>query len=154
MSHDPSADSQRCRRLALRHLRAVSIIYLIVLIVGMHWPRLDMGGPAGSFDKLIHFYAFGLMVFCFWISGWVTGFFPLVGIGIGVCFLIEITQATLSVGRTYSLHDVEAGVMGVIGFAAMIQALGPVHAVRGEEIRTLWARISFSLIAGFIQFEC
>jgi len=144
-SGDPSADPSLCRRLALRHFRIVSVVYLLALIVGTHWPRLELSGPSGAFDKLIHFFAFGLMIFCFWICNWVTGSVRLVIVGIGVCFLIEITQATLSVGRVYSLHDVEAGTMGVVAFVIMIAALRPLPGAAVEEVRRLWIRIAFSL---------
>ena len=145
MTGDPSADPSLCRRLALRHFRIVSSIYLLALIVGTHWPRLELSGPSGAFDKLIHFFAFGLMIFCFWICNWVTGFARLVIIGFGICFLIEITQLTLSVGRVYSLHDIEAGTLGVVAFAIMIRALRPVSGSAIEAVRNLWIRIAFSL---------
>ena len=145
MAGDTSGDPSLCRRLALRHFRIVSFIYLLALIVGTHWPRLELSGPGGAFDKLIHFFAFGLMIFCFWICNWVTGPARLVIVGIGVCFLIEITQATLSVGRVYSLHDVEAGTMGVVAFVIMITALRPLPGSAIEEVRNLWIRIAFSL---------
>ena len=147
MTVDRFVDSSLCRRLALKHFRIVSIIYLLALIVGTHWPRLELSGPSGAFDKLIHFFAFGLMVFCFWICHWVTGPVRLVVVGIGVCFLIEITQMTLSVGRVYSLHDIEAGAFGVVAFAVMILALRPLPGKAFEEIRELWIGTAYSLTA-------
>ena len=147
MTEERSGDASLCRRLALRHFRIVSSIYLLALIVGTHWPRLELSGPSGSFDKLIHFFAFGLMIFCFWICHWVTGFRGMFILGVGICFLIEITQATLSVGRVYSLHDIEAGVLGVVAFIAMIAALRPLPGSVVENVRSLWIRISYSLTA-------
>ena len=147
MSAESSDVFLHCRRLALRHFRSVSIVYLLALIVGTHWPRLEMSGPSGIFDKLIHFFAFGLMVFCFWICRWVTGFVPLVVVGVAIGFLIEITQANLSIGRSYDLHDVEAGALGVIAFAAMLSALRPLPGSAAERARTLWTGTAYSLTA-------
>ena len=147
MTEERSGDASLCRRLALRHFRIVSSIYLLALIVGTHWPRLELSGPGGSFDKLIHFFAFGLMIFCFWISHWVTGIRSLFILGVGICFLIEITQATLSAGRVHSLHDIEAGALGVVAFIAMIAALRPLPGSAVENVRSLWIRISYSLTA-------
>ena len=145
MIEERFGDASLCRRLALRHFRIVSSIYFLALIVGTHWPRLELSGASGLFDKLLHFFAFGLMIFCFWICNWVRGPARQVIVGVGVCFLIEITQATLSVGRSYSLHDVEAGTLGVLAFAIMIRALRPLPGSGVEAVRNLWIRISFSL---------
>ena len=95
MTGDPSADPSLCRRLALRHFRIVSSIYLLALIVGTHWPRLELSGPSGAFDKLIHFFAFGLMIFCFWICNWVTGFPLTYGKGDHEVFVL-VTLGSLS----------------------------------------------------------
>ncbi|HAW96350.1 MAG TPA: hypothetical protein DCX60_08750 [Phycisphaerales bacterium] len=145
MTVEGPGDPSLCRRSALRHFRIVSFVYLLALITGTHWPRLELSGPSGDFDKLIHFFAFGLMIFCFWICNWITGFISLLVVGVGICFLIEITQATLSVGRAYSVHDIEAGAFGVLGSTVMIAALRPLPDAQALRIRALWARIAFSL---------
>ena len=147
MTVEGSGDPSLCRRAALRHLRIVSVIYLVALITGTHWPRLELSGPSGDFDKLIHFFAFGLMIFCFWICNWVTRFISLLVVGLLICFVIEITQVTLSVGRVYSVHDIEAGAFGVVAFAVMIRALRPPADPNALRVRALWERIAFSLIS-------
>ena len=147
MTVEGSGDPSLCRRAALRHLRIVSVIYLVALITGTHWPRLELSGPSGDFDKLIHFFAFGLMIFCFWICNWVTRFISLLVVGLLICFVIEITQVTLSVGRVYSVHDIEAGAFGVVAFAVMIRALRPPADPNALRVRALWERIALSLIS-------
>ena len=112
---------------ALLHARAVRawrialIAYLVPVSVLTHWPRLGFGG-GGVIDKFIHFLGFGVLAWL-WMHarpfGRATAGFVCAAAWV---YVDERTQALEILGRTFSLHDMVAGWIGVAIAGAMYAA--------------------------------
>ena len=135
------------RRRALFHLRILSVLYILFLIGGTHWPKLDLSGPTGASDKLLHFLAFGLFVFMVRLAGWSRRFWSLVLWGLIATITIEYTQHWLPIGRYWSLHDILAGMLGVLTAPLIVMALEPVGGTGAQDLRRRWFHASYSLLA-------
>ena len=122
------------RRKAERNLRAIFWIYTVLLLAGTHYPRLEIGTPGDSPDKLIHFAAFGGWSLLFWLTGYVRSISLVIVISLLFGFLDEVTQATPGLGRTFDLGDVLANSIGVIIIPAWIHVFRPTN-VPGEAVR-------------------
>lgn len=135
------------RASALRYIRVAAIAYLLLIIVGTHWPRLDlsMGMPAS--DKLMHFIAFGLAVIAFWMACWFTRVWSLFLAGSAFVVLDEISQGLFAYGRHFSVADVIAGLLGVIVAVAVVYACAPVGGPLARRTRERWVDTAASLLA-------
>ena len=132
------------RRKAERNLRVVFWIYTVLLLAGTHYPKLQIGTPGDSPDKLIHFAAFGGWSMLFWLTGYVRSMFLVMVIGVLFGFLDEATQAIPGLGRTFDLGDVLANSMGAIIIPAWIHVFRPTN-VPGEVVRVRDMRRSMAL---------
>ena len=99
-------------RAARRAWRLALVAYLVPVSVATHWPRLGFAG-AGTIDKFVHFLAFGTLAWL-WMHtkpwgraslGWLFA--------AAWVFVDERTQALEILGRTFSIHDMIAGWLGV-----------------------------------------
>lgn len=99
-------------RAARRAWRIALVAYLVPVSVATHWPRLGFPG-AGTIDKFVHFLAFGTLAWL-WMHakpwgrasiGWL--------LAAAWVFVDERTQALEVLGRTFSVHDMVAGWLGV-----------------------------------------
>ncbi|MEE2681157.1 MAG: hypothetical protein VX641_02170 [Planctomycetota bacterium] len=136
-----------CRDGALRHLRIVAVLYIAVLIIGTHWPRLDLSGPMGGSDKLFHLLGFGLLIIMVRLAGWSRRFWTLFLWGLLATVLVEYSQSWLPIGRYWSLEDIVAGMIGVVIAALISTSLGPVGGAHARELRARWFAVSFSLLS-------
>ena len=92
--------------------------YVLALAVGSLAP-VDMSGAPEQSDKLLHFLAYGLMVF-FWPAHWKSFRFSSFWLAAGLGLLLEIGQGVLPTGRFMDIFDVAANVAGAgIGAAAV-----------------------------------
>ena len=137
----------RLRARALFHLRVVSAVYIVVLLAGTHWPRLDLSGPTGASDKLLHFLGFGVLILAIRLAGWGVGFWVLFIWGALATVLIEFTQSLLPIGRHYSTHDIVAGMLGVVVAGAIVSAARPMGGPRARSLHERWMATSWSLLA-------
>ena len=136
-----------CRSRALFHLRIVCVLYIILLIGGTHWPKLDLSGPSGASDKLLHFLGFGLLIVMVRLAGWGHRFWSLFLWGLVATITIEYTQHWLPIGRYWSLYDILAGMLGVFTASFIVMALQPVGQASAQDLRRRWFRASYSLLA-------
>ncbi len=141
---------------ARRAWRIALVAYLIPVSIATHWPRLGFPG-GGTIDKFVHFLAFGVLAWL-WMharpfgrasAGWL--------IAAAWVYLDERTQAIEILGRTFSLHDMIAGWLGVAIagalYAARTAATAPRTAERTDAqfVESLtYSRASSWLIAGAI----
>ena len=132
------------RRKAQRNLRVIFWIYTVLLLAGTHYPKLQIGTPGDSPDKLIHFAAFGGWSMLFWLTGYVRSIFLVIVIGILFGFLDEVTQTIPGLGRTFDLGDVLANSIGAIIIPAWIHVFRPTN-VPGEVVRLRERRRSMAL---------
>ncbi|MEC8559591.1 MAG: hypothetical protein VXY94_05895 [Planctomycetota bacterium] len=147
-SHGPRpADTRPPGALAHRHLRLFAVAYILLLVVGTHWPRLDVGTAPGGSDKLLHFLGFGLLVFALRISGWLRGFWSLCATGLAAAILVELTQHVLPIGRHWSIPDVTAGGFGIVVAATIVASVGPAGGRGADRLRRRWFEIAWSLLA-------
>ena len=142
----PASNSSLHAR-ALRHLRFVSTAYVLMLLVGTHWPRLDLSGPVGGSDKLLHFIGFGLLVFALRLAGWSVRFWAMLVWGVCATTGIEYTQSVLPIGRHWDVQDILTGMMGVVVAASITSALRPVGGRQARALRSTWMDTSWSLLA-------
>jgi VanZ family protein len=92
--------------------------YLLALVAGSLVP-VNMSGAPEQSDKLLHFLAYGLMVF-FWPAGWKSFRFSPVWLAAGLGLLLEIGQGALPTGRFMDIIDVAANTAGAgVGAAAV-----------------------------------
>jgi VanZ family protein len=84
--------------------------YVLALVAGSLVP-VDMSAAPEQSDKVLHFLAYGLMVF-FWPASWkcsrVSSFWLASGLGL----LLEIAQGVLPTGRFMDFWDVTANAVG------------------------------------------
>ena len=92
--------------------------YVLALVAGSLAP-VDMSGAPEQSDKLLHFLAYGLMVF-FWPAHW-RGFRPSpFWLAAGLGLVLEIGQGALPTGRFMDIFDVAANTAGAgIGVVAV-----------------------------------
>lgn len=135
------------RGLALRNIRVVSFVYIVVLIIATHWPKLDISGGGPSFDKLLHFLAFGVLAILIWVSNWATRLWTLLILACGFALLDEVTQALFSVGRYFSFADIAAGWLGAVSATAMVLAFSPVGGVLARARRDRWFAAANAILA-------
>ena len=137
------------RRQALRYIRVASCLYLLLLIVVTHWPKLRVNVGDSEIDKLMHFFGFGFVVFALFLSRWVTIWWQLLLVGFAFAWADEITQSTLTYGRVYSFADVFAGWLGVLVMTCFVAACRPRPGVGALERHDRWIDVSASLLSRF-----
>jgi hypothetical protein len=92
--------------------------YVLAVIAGSLAP-VNMSGAPEQSDKLLHFLAYGLMVF-FWPAGWKSFRLSPFWLAAGLGLLLEIGQGALPTGRFMDIFDVAANAAGAgIGAAAV-----------------------------------
>jgi VanZ family protein len=135
------------RALAIRNIRIAATLYVLLILVGTHWPRLDLGSGISPADKLMHFIGFGLIVIAFWLAQWFTRWWTLLIAGSLFAILDEVSQATLSYGRVFSVADVVAGLLGVVVAVALVHAFGPIGGSLARAGRDRWVDAASSLLS-------
>ena len=134
-------------RSTLRHLRTVAGLYLLVLVVMTHWPRLQVVSGDAPVDKLMHFVGFGFAAAAVFLARWCVRWWLLLPVMFGFTLLDEITQSMFSTGRVYSFADVVAGWMGVVTVVALVQSFRPLGGTPSLRRRTRWLEGAVSLLA-------
>ena len=131
----PVDDAEYARR-ARRAWRIALVAYLVPMSVATHWPRLGFGG-GGVIDKFIHFLAFGTLAWI-WMHAKPWGR-AAVGLACAAAWVYvdERTQAIEILGRTFSLHDMIAGWLGV-AMAALLFAIRRGATPAGSDARADW----------------
>ena len=142
----PEMSVNRSRARALRHLRILAVAYILLLLVGTHWPRLDLSGPTGGSDKLLHLLGFGLLIIMLRLAGWSRRFWSMCLWGLFATVLVEYTQHWLPIGRYWSIEDIFAGMMGVVIAALIAISLEPVGGSAARDLRARWFRVTYSLL--------
>jgi VanZ family protein/ribosomal protein L37AE/L43A len=135
------------RAIALRNIRIAAILYVLLILVGTHWPKLDLGAGISPADKLMHFIGFGLIVIAFWLAQWFTRWWTLLIAGMLFTMLDEVSQATISYGRVFSAADIVAGLMGVVVAVSLVHAFSPVGGQLARAGRARWIDAASSLLA-------
>lgn len=110
---------------ATRNVRILFWLFTFALLIGSHYPKLQVGPPGDSPDKLLHFFAFGAWTVLFWASRYVRNVL-LVFLGT-VLFAIfdEVTQAIPVLNRSADMWDFVADCTGGLVAVIWIYALGP-----------------------------
>ena len=135
------------RSLALRNIRIAATIYVLLILVGTHWPKLHLGTGMSATDKLMHFIGFGLIVIAFWLAQWFTRWWSLLVAGAVFTIADEISQSAFSYGRVFSFADLAAGLLGVLLGVAIVHAFSPVGGRLARAGRERWLDASASLLA-------
>lgn len=131
----PVDDAEYARR-ARRAWRIALVSYLVPVTVATHWPRLGFGG-GGVIDKFIHFLGFGTLAWL-WMHAKPWGRASLgVAFAAAWVYIDERTQAIEILGRTFSLHDMIAGWLG-IAMAALLFAIRRGATPAGSDARADW----------------
>lgn len=126
---DPAVRSAR----AVRAWRIALLSYLVPVSIATHWPRLGFAG-AGTIDKFIHFLAFGTLAWI-WMHARPWGRASLGALFAAAwVYIDERTQAIEILGRTFSIHDMIAGWLGV-AMATMLYALRRARTPAGTDAR-------------------
>lgn len=121
---------------ARRAWRIALIAYLIPVTVATHWPRLGFAG-GGTIDKFVHFVGFGTLAWLFMhAKPWGRASLGFL-IGAAWVYLDERTQALEILGRTFSVHDMIAGWLGV-GMAGLLYAIRRAATPAGSDARADW----------------
>lgn len=121
---------------ARRAWRIALVAYLIPVTVATHWPRLGFAG-GGTIDKFIHFVGFGTLAWLFMhAKPWGRASLGFL-IGAAWVYLDERTQAIEILGRTFSLHDMIAGWLGV-GMAGLLYMTRRGATPEGSDARADW----------------
>lgn len=131
----PVDDAEFARR-ARRAWRIALVAYLVPVTVATHWPRLGFGG-GGVIDKFVHFLGFGTLAWL-WMHAKPWGRASL-GLACAAAWVYvdERTQAIEVLGRTFSLHDMIAGWLG-IAMAALLFAIRRGATPPGSDARADW----------------
>lgn len=132
---------------AVRHWRVLFGLYAGALSTGTHWPRLNLGDPERSPDKMMHFVAFGILAALLWQARMVRSPWSLLAIGGVWCAIDELTQGIPVLGRTVSAHDFTASFLGVAVAAAAVAATRPLGGERARMRRERFDRTLDSLLA-------
>lgn len=107
--------------------RLAFVVYAVLLTIGTHWPRLQLGtdrNPAP--DKLLHLVAFAGFAALLWRTGWLRPAWLACVLALLWTVLDETTQAIPGLQRHISIEDLIAGQLGVVLVLAWGWALGPV----------------------------
>ena len=139
--------SDRLHRLAVRNIRFVTAVYLLAIIVATHWPKLRLNIGDSPYDKLMHFFGFGIAVGLVHASLWIRSWWGLLVFGFLFTYLDEVTQSTLTYGRTYSFPDIVAGWLGVSVMVMLILAIRPTGGHLARSRRRAWLDASASLLS-------
>ncbi len=112
--------------------------YTLLLTVGTHWPRLQLGSESvPAPDKLIHMLAFGSLAALLWLSGWFRRPWHAGAVAAAWVAIDEGSQALPFLGRTSSLPDLLAGELGVAVAIAWCWAFKPVGGA-ANRVRLAW----------------
>ncbi|MCH2133948.1 MAG: murein biosynthesis integral membrane protein MurJ [Phycisphaerales bacterium] len=109
-----------------RPWRLLFLVYFVLLTIGTHLPSTDLTGQGSVLpDKLIHFFAFGILTLLLWRSRLIPLAW-LVPAAVSVWIPIdEWTQQLAGPGRVIALDDMIAGWMGVATATSLIFVLSP-----------------------------
>jgi hypothetical protein len=103
-------------------------LYLGVVTAGTHWPRLQLGDPTHPPDKLLHFIAFGGLMFMLVRARFFAGLTANFLVALLWTAFDEVTQGIPGLGRSMSFEDVAAGWMGVATTGLFLWATRPLAA--------------------------
>lgn len=101
-----------------RAWRVVFGVYVVLLLAGTHWPRLEVPGPGARPDLVVHLGAFGVWTGLLTLSAF---FGPALasrnilragGVGLAYAVADESTQMLAIFGRVFGLDDMLANVLG------------------------------------------
>jgi VanZ family protein len=127
---------------ASRNMRVLFWISTCALLAASHYPKLGIGTPGDSPDKLIHFFGYGGWAVLLWASGYVRNLLLVVSLTVLFGLFDEVTQAIPVLGRSADIWDLVADSIGGIVAVVWIHALGPtgVHNTmvrRGEQFNAM-----------------
>jgi hypothetical protein len=108
-----------------RPWRWAFVSYAFALTVATHWPRLKLPPEAPS-DKSIHLFAFAGLTFLLWHTQWLRGRWVVMLLAAAWACIDEVSQALPGLGRTVSIDDAKANLLGVLCSSAMLYAVSPV----------------------------
>jgi hypothetical protein len=103
-------------------------VYAGAMSAGTHWPRLQLGDPTHPPDKLLHFIAFGGLLFMLVRARFFAGLAANFLVALLWTALDEITQGIPGLGRSMSMEDIVAGWMGVTTTGLFLWATRPLAA--------------------------
>jgi VanZ family protein len=119
---------------AIRNMRVLFWIFTCALLAASHYPKLAVGTPGDSPDKLIHFFGYGGWAVLLWASGYVRNLFLVVLLTVLFGLFDEVTQAIPVLGRSADIWDLVADSIGAFVAVVWIHALGPTG-VRNTMVR-------------------
>lgn len=90
------------------------------MTTGTHWPNLVIGPEVPASDKTIHVAAFAGLTILMWMTRWIPSLAVVGAVMIAWAVLDELSQGIPILGRTVSLYDMAANVLGVTVAAALI----------------------------------
>ena len=124
--------------------RTAAILAILTLLIGTHIPKLAIGQPGDGPDKLLHFFAFGMITLLLRISdlGRTTRRTAVIA-GLLAVF-DEVTQEIPGLYRSFDSMDLVADAGGVAVALAWCKALGPPR--RGSPAHHLENRRRFAAI--------
>ncbi len=160
-AHVPAADAPPrnvIRQRAVRYWRLVTLVYVIALTLGTHWPELQVSvGDGPPPDKVLHLFAFGGLTLLLWQCRFVSRVL-LVGLIAAVWVLLdEWTQSLPSLNRQSSWTDVVAGLAGVVCAVLWLWATMPIGGQLSRWRRALFDQIvdtRLSRLNGWLHLGC
>ena len=105
--------------------RTAAVLAILVLLVGTHIPRLELGPPHDGPDKILHFFAFAVIAVLLRISDLGRTAMRTGLIAISLAVLDEITQELPGLNRSFDPMDLVADVAGTITALTWCAALAP-----------------------------
>ncbi len=98
-----------------RPWRVAFVVYVLMLTVGTHWPRLQLGTEEVPVsDKLVHAAAFGMLALLLMQTGWVRRRWLAAVMAAIWAVVDELSQGIPWLGRTVRVDDVLAGLCGIL----------------------------------------
>lgn len=139
---DGSAKEFTAHRMAARWWRRWTLLYLILLTAGTHWPSLSIGTGGGPPpDKVLHLFAFGGLTLLLWQCRLVKRIW-LAGLIVAAWLLFdEWSQSLPILKRESSWEDIIAGLAGVGSAMMWVTATAPLGGTLSRWRRSLFDQI-------------
>ena len=105
--------------------RTAAVLAILVLLVGTHIPRLELGPPGDGPDKLLHFFAFAVIATLLRVSDLGRTAIRTGLLAFSLAIFDEVTQEIPGLNRSFDLLDLVADAGGTLTALAWCTALAP-----------------------------
>ena len=122
--------------------RTAAVLAILVLLIGTHIPRLELGPPDDGPDKLLHFFAFGVVATLLRISSLGRSTLRTALIAGTLALLDEVTQELPGLNRSFDPLDLVADAGGIATALAWCRALSPTTRGSDDHLARQYRRLA------------